>query len=254
MYKILANTIFLGKDVLFLPECHSTNDIALQLVKQGKAREGSIVICSHQTSGKGQRGNTWESQPDQNLTFSLILEPAFLDVSEQFYLNMMVSNAIRKLIQDYLPDLKVKWPNDLVLPGVGKLGGILIENVVGSGGWEYAVVGIGLNINQTTFSAPSACSLASVTGSQFDLQEIFRLLVTHLEQGYLILKKRKMDEIKSHYLHHLYLIEEWKLFSAEGSEFLGKIEGIEPTGGLIVQLEDGDFRTFGLKEITFPKF
>jgi BirA family biotin operon repressor/biotin-[acetyl-CoA-carboxylase] ligase len=254
MYKILANTIFLGKDVLFLPECHSTNDMAMQRIRQGLAKEGSVVICHHQTHGRGQRGNNWESHPGENLTFSLILEPNFLDVSEQFYLNMMVSNAIRKLLQDYLPELKVKWPNDLVLSGVGKLGGILIENVVGSGGWEYAVVGIGLNINQTSFSVSSACSLASVTGSQFDLQEILRLLVIQLEQGYLSLKKRKMSEIKSDYLHHLYLMGEWRQFSAEGVEFLGKIMGIEPTGGLIVQLQNGDLRTFGLKEINFPKF
>jgi BirA family biotin operon repressor/biotin-[acetyl-CoA-carboxylase] ligase len=118
MYKILANTIFLGKDVLFLPECHSTNDIALQRIRQGNAKEGSIIICEHQTQGKGQRGNTWEAEKGSNLTFSLVLQPDFLDLSEQFYLNMMVSNAIRRLLHDYVPSLKVKWPNDLVVPSV----------------------------------------------------------------------------------------------------------------------------------------
>lgn len=254
MYKILANTIFLGKDVLFLPECHSTNDIALQQIRQGKAREGSIVICEHQTQGRGQRGNSWETTGGMNLTFSLELQPAFLDLSEQFYLNMMVSNGIRNLLQQYIPDLKVKWPNDLVVPGVGKLGGILIENVVSSGGWEHAVVGIGLNVNQNSFSVSSACSLASVTGSQFDLQEIFRLLIVYLEQSYLALKKNKLMEIKMEYLQHLYLMGQWVQFSASGDPFKGKIIGIDPSGSLMIELEGGKFKAFGLKEITFPKF
>lgn len=254
MYKILANTIFLGKDVLFLPECHSTNDIALQLVRQVKAKEGSVVITSRQTQGKGQRGNKWESEGGLNLTFSLVLQPTFLDLSEQFYLNMMVSNGIRRLLQEYIPDLKVKWPNDLVVPGVGKLGGILIENVVGPEGWESSVVGIGLNINQREFPISSACSLSSVSGSQFDLQEIFRLLITYLEQSYLLLKKRKMVEIKAEYQHHLYLMGEWREFQSLGNSFLGKIVGIDANGSLMTEWEDGQIKTYGLKEISFPKF
>ncbi|MCU0402258.1 MAG: biotin--[acetyl-CoA-carboxylase] ligase [Algoriphagus sp.] len=254
MYKILANTIFLGKDILFLPECHSTNDIALHQIKHGKAREGSVVICDNQTQGRGQRGNSWETKSGMNLTFSLVLQPAFLDLREQFYLNMMVSNGIRNLLQQYIPDLKVKWPNDLVVPGVGKLGGILIENVVSSGGWEHAVVGIGLNVNQSSFSVSTACSLASVTGSQFELEEIFRLLIVYLEQSYLALKKNKLMEIKMEYLQHLYLIGHWGQFSASGDPFEGKITGIDPSGSLLIELEDGETKTFGLKEISFPKF
>jgi len=254
MYKILANTIFLGKDVLFLPECHSTNDIALQRIRQGNAKEGSIIICEHQTQGKGQRGNTWEAEKGSNLTFSLVLQPDFLDLSEQFYLNMMVSNAIRRLLHDYVPSLKVKWPNDLVVPSVGKMGGILIENVVGSGGWEYSVVGIGLNINQKSFSVPAACSLATLTGSQFDLQELFRLLVTYLEQGYLALKRRKNFEIKAEYISHLYLLNEKCEFIVSEKALVGQITGIDETGSLLIETETGDLLRFGLKEITFPKF
>lgn len=254
MYKILANTIFLGKDVLFLPECHSTNDMALQMIREGRAKEGSIVICAHQSRGKGQRGNSWEVQGGQNLTFSLVLCPDFLDLSEQFYLNMMVSNAIRKLLQDYLPDLKVKWPNDLIVPLQGKIGGILIENIVGSEGWEFAVIGIGLNINQKEFRVPTATSLALLTGSEFELEEIFKMLVTHLEQGYIQLKKGKNSLIKSDYLHHLYLLEEFTTFYTEHGSVSGKIIGVSESGNLLLETTEGDLKTFGLKEIQFPKF
>jgi BirA family biotin operon repressor/biotin-[acetyl-CoA-carboxylase] ligase len=252
MYKILANTIFLGKDVLFLPECHSTNDRALELIRSGQAREGSIVICSNQTRGKGQRGNAWESEPGLNLTFSLVLAPHFLDISEQFSLNMMVSGSIRKLLQEYIPTLKVKWPNDLVVPGRGKIGGVLIENVLSSGKWEFAVVGVGLNINQLQFGYAKATSLAVLTGGFFDLEELFRMLISHLEQGYISLKKGKVEEIHRDYLHHLFLREEWAVFEEKSNEFEGKIAGISKEGKLRMELKDGSDRLFDLKEISFP--
>ncbi|SFA98195.1 biotin--[acetyl-CoA-carboxylase] ligase [Algoriphagus aquimarinus] len=251
MYKILANTIFLGKDVHFLPECHSTNDIALNLVRQRQADEGSVIICDHQTKGKGQRGNLWQSHAGKNLIFSLVLRPDFMDLSEQFYLNMAVSNSIRRLLQDYVPHLEVKWPNDLIVPGFGKVGGILIENTFSGKEWEYAVVGIGLNINQREFESANAASISTITGSQFELEEIFRLLITQLEQGYIQLKKGKWNEIKAEYLMHLYRMDSWANYSAEGKQFSGKIVGINADGKLQVELKDGEIAIFGLKEISF---
>jgi BirA family biotin operon repressor/biotin-[acetyl-CoA-carboxylase] ligase len=252
MYKILANTIFLGKDVLFLPECHSTNDKALELIRTAQAREGTIVICANQTKGKGQRGNSWETQAGQNLTFSLVLSPGFMDISEQFHLNMMVSNSIRKMVQDYLPEIKVKWPNDLVVPGHGKVGGLLIENILSSGGWDFAVLGIGLNINQVRFETKKATSLAMLTGGEFDLEEIFRLLVTHLEQGYIAMKKGKVEHIREEYLSHLYLKDQWAVFADHTQEFEGKIIGVSQLGKLQMLRRDGSEHFFDLKEITFP--
>lgn len=251
MYKILANTIFLGKDVHFLPDCHSTNDTAIQMVRLRQASEGSIVICQHQTKGKGQRGNNWISEPGKNLTFSLVLKPDFLDTSEQFLLNMCVSNGIRRILQEYIPFLKVKWPNDLVVPGFGKIGGILIENTFSGSLWDYSVVGVGLNINQVDFNHSKATSLSKVTGNNFDLQELFRLIVTHIEQSYVQLKKGKHQEIKIEYLTHLYLINELAKFEAEGREFMGEISGIDSYGRLEILTETGEKRIFDLKEVKF---
>lgn len=251
MYKILANTIFLGKDVHFLPECHSTNDTALQLIRNRKAKEGTIVICENQSQGRGQRGSTWISQPGKNLTFSLVLRPEFMDISEQFYLNMTVSNSVRKLLQDYIPNLQVKWPNDLVVPGFGKIGGVLIENTFSGEGWENAVVGIGLNVNQLLFNSENATSLYSLTGNQINLEELFRLLITQLEQGYIQLKKGKWKEIKAEYLHHLFLKDRLAKFSSDGKEFSGIITGINQEGKLEISLQNGDQAVFGLKEVRF---
>jgi len=254
MYKILANTLFLGKDIHFLPDCHSTNDIALQALRQKEVYEGSIFITNHQTRGKGQRGNTWETKPGENLTFSLVLQPHFLDLSEQFLLNMAISNAIRQGMQEYIPQLQVKWPNDLVVPGVGKIGGILIENLVGSKGWEYAVVGIGININQIQFASPQATSLSLVTGNTYPLEELFKLLIVHLEQAYIALKKGKNALLIQEYVQHLYLIEKWAVFKVGEQELEGKIIGLTEVGNLLLELPSGRQQSFGIKEISFPNF
>ena len=254
MYKILANTLFLGKDIHFLPDCHSTNDIALQALRQKEACEGSIFITNHQTRGKGQRGNTWETKPGENLTFSLVLQPHFLDLSEQFLLNMAISNAIRQGMQEYIPQLQVKWPNDLVVPAAGKIGGILIENLVGSKGWEYAVVGIGLNINQREFSSPQATSLSLVTGSSYPLEELFKLLITQVEQAYLALKKGKRELLRQEYLRHLYLLDQWAQYRVSEQTLAGKIIGLSENGNLLLELPSGQQQSFGIKEITFPNF
>lgn len=251
MYKILANTIFLGKDVHFLPDCHSTNDIALQMVKKRQIAEGTIIICDHQTKGKGQRGNVWETKAGLNLTFSLILKPDFLDISEQFILNMCISNGIRNLLQDYLHEVKVKWPNDIMAPGFGKLGGVLIENTFLGSRWEYSVVGIGLNINQIQFTNSKATSLAKITDNEFDLEEIFRLLIGRIEQSYLLLKRGNVKKIKEEYLDHLYLKDKEAKFERSGHEFIGEIKGIDISGKLQIKMKDGGIEDFGLKEVAF---
>jgi BirA family biotin operon repressor/biotin-[acetyl-CoA-carboxylase] ligase len=188
------------------------------------------------------------------LTFSLVLQPKFLDLSEQFLLNIAVSNAIRVAMQEYIPQVQVKWPNDLVVPGVGKLGGVLIENLVGSTGWEYAVVGIGLNINQQDFSSPQATSLSLVTGSSYPLEELFRLLITHVEQAYISLKKGKSELLRQEYLRHLYLLDQWALYRVGEQVQEGKIIGLSETGNLVVELPTGKQQSFGIKEISFPNF
>jgi BirA family biotin operon repressor/biotin-[acetyl-CoA-carboxylase] ligase len=254
MYKILANTLFLGKDIHFLPDCHSTNDMALQALRQKEAGEGSIFITNHQTRGKGQRGNSWETKPGENLTFSVVLQPKFLDLSEQFLLNMAISNAIRRCLQDYVPGLLVKWPNDLVVSGFGKIGGILIENLVGSSGWDYAVVGIGINVNQNQFASSQATSLSLITGNTFPLEELFKLLIVHLEQAYIALKKGKNAVLTREYLQHLHLIEKWAVFKVGEQELEGKIIGLTDSGNLLLELPTGQQRSFGIKELTFPNF
>ncbi len=154
LYKIPANTNFIGKKFIYLPSCHSTNDIAAELLPH--LDEGTVVIAAHQTNGRGQRGNSWEAEAGANLTFSIVLKPNFLPASQQFYFNMAVALGIirglryffegnRSNSSDKSDQLKLKWSNDIYFQDF-KLGGVLIENTIESTNLKNSVVGIGINM------------------------------------------------------------------------------------------------------------
>jgi BirA family transcriptional regulator, biotin operon repressor / biotin---[acetyl-CoA-carboxylase] ligase len=250
MYKILANTVFLGKDIHFLTECHSTNDLALEKIRKKEIAEGSIIITESQTKGRGQRGNRWWTEPGKNLTFSLVLKPSFLNVDEQFDLNIVVSLAVKEVLQEYVSGIVIKWPNDILHEEKGKLGGILIENIINHQGIEFSVVGIGLNINQEIKELPFATSLSSLTGSQMDKWEIFKLLIARIEKHYISLKKGDGKKLRESYLSNLYRNGEWARYD-DGEVFEGKIEGISPEGKLILEKRAGSLNLYGFKEVKY---
>ncbi|RZS96648.1 biotin--[acetyl-CoA-carboxylase] ligase [Cecembia calidifontis] len=250
MHKILANTVFLGKDIHFLTECHSTNDLALEKIRKRELAEGSIILTDSQTKGRGQRGNRWWSEPNKNLTFSLVLQPYFLDPSEQFELNIAVSLAAAETLSEYFPGIVVKWPNDILHLEKGKLGGILIENILSHKGIEYAVVGIGLNINQAMKEIPFATSLWDLTGKEWDRWEIFKLLIAKIEKNYVLLKKAEKKQLRQKYLECLYRVYENHKFD-DGEVFEGEILGIDQFGKLIIKKNDGSINFYSFKEVKY---
>src|SRR5690606_19458948 len=250
MHKILANTIFLGKDIHFLPECHSTNDVAFQKYRAGDVREGSIIITDKQIQGRGQRGNRWVTEPGVNLTFSLILTPLFLDASEQFELNMAKALGIREALSEYNSGIMVKWPNDIVHEEKGKLGGILIENTVSNKGIELSVVGIGLNINQVNFPFINATSMAQLAASPVDKDEIFKVVISRIEKYYLLLKKGNKKTVKQAYRFNLFRFGEVCVYN-DGMPYSGKIIGISEEGKLIIEKENSLVYHYSFKEVQF---
>ncbi|MCH7408838.1 biotin--[acetyl-CoA-carboxylase] ligase [Belliella sp. DSM 111904] len=252
MYKILANTLFLGKEVIYLPVCHSTNDLAMDMLKSGKVTEGSIVIAGEQTHGKGQRGNVWKSEPNENLTFSLVLRPTFLNAMDQFYLNIMISVAIVEALASLNLELLVKWPNDIYTTNGHKVGGILFENVISKGKVSSAVVGIGLNVNQKFFDLDQATSLVWLSKQELNLKEIFSLIIHKIEKNYVLLKGGKLSELKDRYLKSMYLLNSWAKYS-DGEDFIGQIIGITEEGKLIMEKESGVQNFYAFKEVKFIK-
>ncbi|MFN8335906.1 MAG: biotin--[acetyl-CoA-carboxylase] ligase [Cyclobacteriaceae bacterium] len=246
MYKIPANTLFIGQQLVYMPECHSTNAEALKVLQHNpKVSEGTVIITSNQTAGRGQRGNTWESEPGKNLTFSIILKPSFLHPKEQFRLNMAVSLGLYDYLSDQLNDAKIKWPNDMML-GNQKTCGMLIENQITGQQLLSSVVGIGMNINQQNFALPSATSVANKKGHDFDLNETLGELLHWIEARYLQL--RAQVDMKPEYLDALYGKGERRNFKSGDETFEGVITGIDSVGLLEMELKSGK-RYFDLKQI-----
>lgn len=250
MYKTNQHTLFMGKNIVFVPECPSTNDLAMSLLQQPAMIEGTVVITNCQTAGRGQRGNTWITEPGQNLTFSVVLKPTSVSVKNQFYLTMATALAV----YDYLTGktdkpVYIKWPNDVLVEDK-KICGILIESIVQGNVLKGAVAGIGLNINQKEFSISTATSLKNVTGLEFDLPHELNSVLALLEKRYLQLKQSDFSGLHSDYLNTMYRIHQLHLFKSHDESLEGSITGIDETGRLLI-LCKGGMRSFGVKEITF---
>ena len=249
LYKIFANTLFTGQQLVFVPECHSTNSLASELATKNILSEGSVVITTNQTAGRGQRGNAWETAAELNLTFSILVKPTFLSVKNQFYLTIITSLAVVDFLKEQsVAEVKIKWPNDILI-GKKKICGILIENSVQQETIQQSIVGIGLNINQKNFGISTATSLAVVKDRDFDLNESLNFLLENFEKRYLQLRSGKLAELKSGYLENLFGIGEPQTFISNGKEFEGIIEGVNENGELKVS-DNGNTSSFKLKEIS----
>lgn len=248
MYKIPANTLFMGQSLVYVPECHSTNAEAARLLQANPAMaEGCVVITDNQTAGRGQRGNAWESEPGRNLTFSLMLKPLFLQAKDQFRLNIAISLALHDYLREQVPHAKIKWPNDMML-GNQKTCGILIENQVGGQTIQHSIVGIGLNVNQENFSVPTATSMALKKGHDFVLNDVLAEVLQCIEARYLQL--RSSIELKEEYLLALYGAGELRKFQSGDEVFDGTITGVDGAGRLEVEVK-GTKRYFDLKQIRY---
>ncbi len=250
MYKTVENTLFIGKNVVFVPVCPSTNDLAIRLLQQPSLAEGTVVITDHQTAGRGQRGNQWHTEPGQNLTLSVILKPTFLAIKNQFYLTMVTALAVHDFVRTLTAsDAQIKWPNDILMGGK-KLGGILIENQLQGDSISTSVLGIGLNINQKNFVIHTASSLSLLAQQDFILPSIFPVLLSHLESRYLMLRNGKYEVLKRDYLQNLYQLNEEHTYQSKDERFTGIIRGIDDWGKLVIETEQGE-RSFDLKEVSF---
>lgn len=250
MYKIPANTLFLGKNLVFVPECHSTNTLALQLCQTSSAPEGTLVITLNQTAGRGQRGNTWEAEPGKNFTMSLVFKPAPLALKDQFYLNIFTSLSLHDyLVSKNAPSPCVKWPNDLYV-GSKKVCGILVESQISGNSFSNVVVGIGFNVNQQKFTSDTATSLAVTLHQTFDLQTELELLLSHVEARYLQLREGKLNVLLTDYMSVLYGLHKPLLFTLGDETHEGIIQGIDDSGRLRVIIGTEE-RAFGVKEVSY---
>lgn len=245
--------LFVGQNIVSLKRVDSTNDYLKKQVANSKPLpEGTVILAEDQFAGRGQFDNKWISQPGKNLTFSILLSPDFLQLQQQFSLNIAVSLAINDVLASFIgSDCKIKWPNDTIFKDQ-KLGGMLIENIVRGTKWKYALVGIGLNINQESFpdSIKNITSMTRITGKTFSLSDILAQLCNAIDKRYAQLKAGEAARQRGEYIAKLYRINSLSAFEQQGKIFNAEITGVTEAGLLELKTNDG-LKYFGLKELKY---
>ncbi len=205
----------------------------MQQAQDGLAKQGSAWFATEQTAGKGQRGKSWAGEKGKNIAMSVVLVPGESKITSQFHLSAVVALACFEFLKQYAGDeMKIKWPNDLFWRD-RKAGGILIENKLYGKAWKWAVVGIGININQRVFNKElgHAISLKQITGKNFNTialaKELHGLLMKKLAEA------GTPDEIMQQYNQHLYKINELVTLRKTGVKFDTVIKAVSAQGRLI---------------------
>jgi len=207
-----------------------------------------MFFAHEQWAGKGQRGKSWTSTPGENIILSTVLEPVNLAIIQQFALSVTVALACHDLFSRYAgkEDTTIKWPNDLYWRD-RKAGGILIENSFKGDQWAFAIVGTGININQTRFpdTARNPVSLKQITGRPFDAVEMAHELGACLEVRYQQLTKG--SPLLKEYNQRLYRKDQSVRLKKDQAVFETVVKGVAPTGELITQ--DSLERRFSFGEV-----
>lgn len=175
--------------LIHINETNSTNNYLQSLCSEQKVEELTVVVADFQTSGRGQRGNSWESDPSKNLLFSTVIFPEFLEARRQFLISQIISLAIKEELDTYTTDISIKWPNDIYWKEKNMWD--VDENDLMGRNISQSIAGIGININQEIFhsSAPNPVSLLQITEEEHDLFKILKNIMLRIQSYYSLLKK-----------------------------------------------------------------
>lgn len=239
-------------NIIHIAETSSTSTLLKEMRKNENVVEGVTVWADYQISGRGQRGNSWESEQGKNLLFSTILYPDFVLAEEQFLLSQVASLAIKYVLDAYTENITVKWPNDIYWKD-RKICGMLIENVIMGNSITESVLGIGININQEFFvsDAPNPISLKQITQVEYNRELILTQITEKIFELYNQAKINRYTIINS-YKQCLYRKNGLYSYKDEqGCVFNAYIEDVEPLGLLVLKTEEGIVRKFAFKEVKF---
>ena len=237
-----------GNPFTVLASVDSTNNYAMAQVHAGLARHGAAWFAREQHSGRGQRSKQWVTQPSENIILSAIVEP-FLLIQQQFALSAAIALACHRFFSKYAgEETKIKWPNDLYWRD-RKAGGILVENVLKGQDWKFAIAGMGININQTSFPdhLMNPVSLKQITGKAFDPVSLAKELCLEIEKVLIEMKNDGTEKIFQQYNTVLYKRNEKVKLKRSIAVFETIIREVKPDGLLIT--EDTMQREFNFGEV-----
>ena len=244
------HTKWAGKTVHFARKTDSTNLWIKRLAKEG-ASEGTLALAEFQSAGRGRLGRSWEVPEGTSVMMSILLRPKF----EPQYaptLTLVMGMAVAKAVKTLGFDVSIKWPNDVVVSHK-KICGILTEMGVRDGKIDYAVIGVGINVNIREFPeemADKATSLYLESGKEFDRSQIPGLVMEAFEEYYekfaatcdLSGLKEEYESILANYNQPV------RVLAKEPYE--GVARGITDGGELLVEKTDGTIVAVSAGEVS----
>lgn len=241
----------IGKQIVYKSATESTNTLANQTIGSIDS-EGIVFIADYQAKGRGQRGNSWESEPEKNLTISVLVYPNFLEIFDNYYLSKVVANSIVGALAAFEIRANIKWPNDIYVNNE-KIAGVLIENGLLGSTISHSIWGIGINVNQYHFmsDAPNPTSMRIQKGFDLDRNMVLHSLLYELNKWYELLKNSRFEEIDQFYFEALYRKEGMHVFEANNVRFRASIESVQHSGELVLREENGSCRIYAFKEVSF---
>jgi len=233
-----------------LDSVDSTNNYAMAKLNEGLAEHGMAWFAREQTAGKGQRGKKWQSEADNNILLSIIVKPTPAFITNPFYLSALVAATCNEFLQKITGEnFFIKWPNDLFWRD-RKTGGILIENKFSGDNWNWAVIGIGINVNQTMFEGDlvQATSLKQVSGKdQYEPMKLAKELHEYLLEQINICGETNFPLVLKQYNDKLYKKDKEAKLKKENAVFLTTIKAVNPFGQLLTT--DKMDRVFNFGEV-----
>ena len=222
---------------MYIKTTHSTSTLLKQLAAEGNPPD--FIYAGYQTAGRGQTGNSWESEEGKNLLCSILLPPD----KNLYFLNIAVGVALLKVIGE---DFTIKWPNDIYWQDK-KAAGILIENAIIGNEIKYSIAGIGLNVNQTEFKsdAPNPISLKQIRGQEYNIEQLMNRV---LEAVHKVLNEPE-EEVWAYYKAHLYRREGFWPYEDKDGIFEAQIEDVLPTGEIVLRDRQGKKRIYHFKQV-----
>lgn len=238
-----------GFEVREYEELESTNTLATCLPRE-QLKDKTVILAHRQTHGRGQVGNSWESEPDKNILMSIVFCPERYEAYRQFAVSMVIALGAYDFLKRYVKGVSVKWPNDVYV-GAQKIAGILIEHTIRGRYIDYSVCGIGVNINQKEFfsDAPNPVSLVQLTGTELSIGAALEELLECVGRRYA--QMENYEKLEQDFLAALYRKEGSYNWQDEKESFRASIEGVDEYGRLVLRRESGEEKVYGFKEVVY---
>lgn len=243
--------------IINLREVDSTNRYLLDNAEKFGNEEMTIAVTDYQTAGRGMGTNTWESEPDKNLLFSILIHPIWLEPYMQYVVSMAHALALYDVLSSYSGDITIKWPNDIYWKD-RKISGTRIDGNIKAGKMSDMIIGTGININQSEFNgtAPNPVSLRQITGRTYDRSLILCEIISRFEHHLTIARKewtagKECPTILSEYHRHLFWKEGIHHYEDVCGEFDAELLEVQSNGIMRLRRTDGTISEYEFKEVRF---